>query len=837
MSHSIVYESWTFPADKIKEGNLYLATSLLASSLEVNSFAPVVECDDPSILDFQRNAKLLYYAEPGRPMVFRVQNIKRAGPSRYEISATSTLGLLTEGRHMGGIYTGQEAEEVILDICGTVPVEIKNVLKKIKLYGWLPIAAPRDNFAQVLFAIGATLKTDLDGVLRVEGLWDGISGQVPKNNMYTDASVDRSARITQVIVTEHQYVPWTEEKQLFEGTAQAGDVITFDEPMHSLSAQGFTIQASGANWAQVSAGSGVLTGKTYLHNTRQISKAVQAASTPNVKTVEDITLVSLVNSQACAQRLVDYHMCRERIDAPVVYQGENPGDRLATWHPFDKIGVAACLESADITLSNTLKAQEKLLVGYVPPKSDVVKIYDGMTVVTKSGKIDLPAGVTKVRVVLISGGQGGQAGFNGEDGEAGGSAYSSTSSIAVGTKSKGGLGGEKGAPGSGGRVIELDLTIDDLSSITCEIGAGGLAGQGNGAEGSYGGDTTISIDGVTYSSVDGSSSPIGYTDTVTGDVYAVSGQPGVAGANGGDGSTDYSAYNPDAEAGGSVGGYPGGAPGERTLSSSSQSKNVRRSSPRVEDTTGTPTYQYKNYTYWLSGYTTMSVSSDGQISCSNTKTIGYVTGTYPGPPNVQFTNGTVYDQVTNPSAPSSPTNISGKTGTAVVNSSCRSRELIYTRGLECTMYTTNINKRRTYTFDLYSITQYWGHCPNAGGGAAKGRSGGNATTSAAGAGASPNAPSTRAILGSGGDGGHGGGGGGGGGAGFAQVDGDYSQFSVISRGYGSSGGSKGIGSPGANGANGCILLYYGVPKLVESGQLVDKQNRMILDRLGRRIIM
>lgn len=253
-------------------------------------------CGDPAILDFQRNAKLLYYAEPGRPRVFRVQNVKRTGPNLYEITATSTLGLLMEGQHMGGIYTGQEAEEVILDICGAVPVEIKHVLKKIKLYGWLPIAAPRDNLAQVLFAIGAALKTDLDGVLRIEGLWDGISGQISQDNMYVDANVDYSARITSVIVTEHQYTSGTEEEQLFEGTTQPGDIITFDEPMHTLSAEGFSIQASGANWAKVSAGAGTLKGRVYIHNTRQVSKTVQTANTPNVKTVEDATLVSLVNS-------------------------------------------------------------------------------------------------------------------------------------------------------------------------------------------------------------------------------------------------------------------------------------------------------------------------------------------------------------------------------------------------------------------------------------------------------------------------------------------------------------------------------------------------------------
>ena len=66
MSHSIEYESWVFPAQKIRDGNIHLATSLLSSSLEVNSFSATVECDDPSILNFRRNAKLMYYSEAGR---------------------------------------------------------------------------------------------------------------------------------------------------------------------------------------------------------------------------------------------------------------------------------------------------------------------------------------------------------------------------------------------------------------------------------------------------------------------------------------------------------------------------------------------------------------------------------------------------------------------------------------------------------------------------------------------------------------------------------------------------------------------------------------------------
>lgn len=34
-----------------------------------------------------------------------------------------------------------------------------------------------------------------------------------------------------------------------------------------------------------------------------------------------------------------------------------------------------------------------------------------------------------------------------------------------------------------------------------------------------------------------------------------------------------------------------------------------------------------------------------------------------------------------------------------------------------------------------------------------------------------------------------------------------------------------------------ILLFYAKPQKASSGQLVDKNGKMVLDRLGRRIIM
>ena len=522
--------------DDIKKGNCYLVGTLLGDSLSINTLEFDVESDDSTLTQFKRNDPVIYEHNGKQIGIFYVQNIERIGATTYSFSAVSALGILAEGKHYGGIYTGQTVAEILPDICGTVPYEIKTNLTEIKLYGWLPIASPRDNLAQVLFAIGAVIKTDLGGVLRIESLWDGISGELTQNQMYEGPSVKYDSAVTQVVVTEHQYVEGGEETKLFEGTAQQGDIITFNSPMYELIADGFSILESGANYAKVSGGSGTLKGRAYIHNTREVVRDVSEAAEPNIKTVKDATLVSLVNSTAVAERLANYFQWTETIQAPIVYQGEVPGNRVATWHPYDKTGVTACLESADINLSNTLKADETLLVGFVPPKPETGYITERV-VLTGSGRWKKPAGVTRIEYVLIGPGQGGRAGKKGEPGSATTLSFS-YSLLGINTRysgkhpGEGGKGGEGGAPGHGGKIYrgEMDLSVIDELEYSCGPGGTGATYDESNpeAEGNEGSATTLGD----ISSDLGSSSEFGYTDIITGEVYATTGLQGIAGGDG-----------------------------------------------------------------------------------------------------------------------------------------------------------------------------------------------------------------------------------------------------------------------------------------------------------------
>lgn len=815
----ITIGSRAFEHDDIKSGSCYQTVSLLSEALEINYLEVDVQSAD-NLKNLPQDTPLTYFYDEKQVGIFYIQTVKRTGPTTYSIYAISTIGLLDKSDHYGGIYTGQTADEIIADICGSVPYIIKSNLKDSRLYGWLPIASRRDNLAQVLFALGAALKTDLDGVLRIEGLWSGLSGSIGKDRMYSNGNVDYGDLITGVSVTEHQYAEGGESAKLFEGTTQQGDIITFDEPAYSLTASGFTILESGANYAKVSSGSGILTGSMYVHLTREITRSISQAGTPNVKTVKDATLVSLVNSSAVADRLKSYYKCREIIENDFLYLGERGGDVAKIYHPYDKVSVPACLQEIDVNLSNTLAAKEKSLVGYTPDQTDAIEIFDEQEVVLSSKQWVVPDGVTHVRAALIGGGDGGGAGFNGKDGGYGSGVNISSGS--TGTKSgsggNGGGGGQAGVPGSGGKVNIIDIEVVPGEVIEINIGAGGEGGVEDGTPGAPGKDTSIARGGDIFTSAEGAASVGGYIDVVTGRTYATPGEFGRAGADGGSGATDGQA----AESGGAVLGYTGGSAGTGNL-------NTRK----VSGLNYTPSVSQS----WSSQTSLGSVagtSRSGNASYSVNPTTGITSRTGSvisvGYYLSKVVEGKIYPDVSNdpvPNVPSSATTVKAYSSVTEIECKILGTNMAY-------FYRRVLTVTRSYQSYLVNISE--GTYSGGGGGAANGNGGASATT-AGGGGANAVAPSNANTPGNGGSAGHGGGGGGGGGGGYVSVTGTPGNLSYSASGAGRSGGLAGKGSAGGRGANGAVILYFGVPHKIKSGHVITSDKKFLIDGNKRRFVV
>lgn len=518
--NKIVYASYIFSDDDetLRSGNEYQITSLIADELQADTIELEVKCSDKNIVVFTENAPLQYYRENLLRSTYYVQSIKRIGGDKYTISADSAMGLLMKRLHVGGIYTGQTVKEVVNEICGNIPILVKTVFADTKLYGWLPYCKPpessaRNNLAQVLYAIGAALTTDNNGVLRVEPLWDGVSSSIGETRMYFDGSVETEKPISAVTVTEHQYIAGTNEKELFSGTSQQGDIITFSEPMHSLTATGFTILESGANYAKISSGSGSLKGKTYIHNTRLVTQTVTENAAENVKSVTDATLVSLVNSSAVAKRLADYYKCRETITNGIVSGQEKPGHVVSVYHPYDKKMVSACIVSLDTTMSGTLKSEMTALVGFLPPQPETTEYYDERVLLTGSGEWESVID-GEIRVVVIGGGETGASGSAGSS--AGISSQSKSGSSGSYSGSSAGQGGEGGEGGSGGKILIASLNV--ITGQKFQYAAAQPAGNSTFGE---------------LSSASGETSVDGYYDLVTQTFFGRKGANGIKGGNGG----------------------------------------------------------------------------------------------------------------------------------------------------------------------------------------------------------------------------------------------------------------------------------------------------------------
>lgn len=464
------------------------------------------------------NTPIVIYRNNAIKARFVKRGVSRIGPNTYSLIGRSPMGALTGMIHSGGIYTGQTVAEVAKEICGSIPILVKTVYAETKLYGWLPYAngkdrSARDNLVQVLFSIGAYLRTDLNGVLRIEPLWDGGASTISVDRSYSGGTVKYDSPISAVTVTEHQYIAGTDEKELFSGTSQQGDIITFSEPMHSLTATGFTILESGANYAKISSGSGSLKGKTYIHNTRLVTQTVTENAAENVKSVTDATLVSLVNSSAVAKRLADYYKCRETITNGIVSGQEKPGHVVSVYHPYDKKMVSACIVSLDTTMSGTLKSEMTALVGFLPPQPETTEYYDERVLLTGSGEWESVID-GEIRVVVIGGGETGASGSAGSS--AGISSQSKSGSSGSYSGSSAGQGGEGGEGGSGGKILIASLNV--ITGQKFQYAAAQPAGNSTFGE---------------LSSASGEASVDGYYDLVTQTFFGRKGANGIKGGNGG----------------------------------------------------------------------------------------------------------------------------------------------------------------------------------------------------------------------------------------------------------------------------------------------------------------
>lgn len=145
-------------------------------------------------------------------------------------------------------------------------------------------------------------------------------------------SEDINAPATRINLTTHKYINTTEDAtELYNDVLNGSLFVSFGDPYYGLTISGGTIIDSGTNYALI-AGTGstvLLKGYNYNDITTVISSDNPLNTTntiPNVKSIENATLVNSSNAQSILTRLEEALFNNSTISISFIMEDEKVGD-------------------------------------------------------------------------------------------------------------------------------------------------------------------------------------------------------------------------------------------------------------------------------------------------------------------------------------------------------------------------------------------------------------------------------------------------------------------------------------------------------------------------------
>ena len=350
-----------------------------------------------------------------------IKQITQIGRSQYALEAMSAVGLLDKVQHLGGIYTAQTVAALLSELIGAAfPYSVSSDVAGQQVRGALEPGTARANLHKLMFAMGITLDKDANGDPVFMFLDPAASVQaIPGDRIYeAGRSVEFPEQATAVEVAEHSFYQLSANvvtEQLFDNTGSTpvtNQLVQFPGAYFELIAStGLTINASGPYYA-VLTGVGTLTGKPYTHNTRTLRQsAVSPLGEEKIVTSERNTLVTALNAENVAKRMMAYYSSKRTVRSTVKLAGEKPGMLVSL---ADAFGTAAqgYISKSNVRIGSRIqKAELTIITDYTPTGQG--NVYTTMYRFTASGTWTVPAGVTHIRVVVIGGGTGGGGGHNG----------------------------------------------------------------------------------------------------------------------------------------------------------------------------------------------------------------------------------------------------------------------------------------------------------------------------------------------------------------------------------------------------------------------------------------
>lgn len=406
-------------------------------------------------------------------------------------------------------------------------ISFGNGVESTQIYGWIGKTTRREALHQLLFATNISMLRTDDGDDLFTKLSNSDGDTLDELNFYDDSAEEAITGAKQIQITEHSYEESGESKKLFDNTALPatdGQYIALFEnaPIYGTpTASGLTIVSYNCN-AAVCTGRGNITGTPYNHYQSVIKYTNDNLVDGTELSVSNIGLITSTNSDNIMNKLKAYYSGEVmKITNSLVYGGERCGRKYSFKNLFadDNTGFLSKVSSQ---VSSFIKAVCTFISGYVPPTSTG---YNSFAIILGGEEWIVPAEVLaeeypSVRLNIIGKGSNGTAGANGANGI---QPSWSSGSIEGGD---GGAGGAAGIGGDGGAIYSVTLDVSGVAKI-------GAASSGNNMLARTYNSRGTQLN--SYSSASGVKNEKGFTNILTGIVYARKGLNGHKGGDGGKG--------------------------------------------------------------------------------------------------------------------------------------------------------------------------------------------------------------------------------------------------------------------------------------------------------------
>ena len=426
----------------------------------------------------------------GIDRTFYVDTAKKIGVHAYQYDAMSIIGVLDRQVFGGQVYRLAYFKDVLADIIGasgTIFAYTCAAVQNELVSGWIPYSSKRVALQQLLFATNIhAMWDDANDQVVFDYIDHTVAATVADAKIFNTGKVEYPQLATKITVIEHSFYAQTKYENLvtlYDNTAgyvADNEFVQFTQApiiVSTLVATGTLTFTDATTDSAVVSGRGTLVGYPYKHTTFPVIREDLSHDRKEYEvSVTDAYLISLLNSENVADRMADYWFNRYLVRSDIINNGESCG-KFYTLKDAFLTARTGFLQKMEKTYSSFIKVAAEFLCGVTQDiPANTFKYYtclyynpntvegatDPRSQAAKTGSWTVPAGVTKIRVVLIGGGQGGSSGIPGTPGSG----------------KSGGKGGAAGTPGTGGNIyiFTVDVTPGEVFDFSFgEGGAGGAA--------------------------------------------------------------------------------------------------------------------------------------------------------------------------------------------------------------------------------------------------------------------------------------------------------------------------------------------------------------------------